>query len=125
MTPPLLIHPLAEVREQLSQVVSEFRAEGATAQPVVFGAHRKAEAVLLSYQAYREGYEAFQSLRRECDELLEQLSRYRAFAAALASVRAEGLEPPPDLIAQGERLVAGELTVDEAYEEALRRYRRQ
>ncbi|WP_225057137.1 antitoxin VbhA family protein [Nocardia sp. alder85J] len=43
---------------------------------------------------------------------------------ALASVRAEGSEPTPDLIAQRERLVSGEITVDEAYEEALRRHRR-
>ncbi|WP_019929668.1 hypothetical protein [Nocardia sp. BMG111209] len=83
--PPLLIRPLAEVHEQLSQIVGEFRAEGAAAPPVVFGAHHEAEAVLLSYRAYREGAEALQALRRECDELREQLSRCRADATAAAS----------------------------------------
>jgi antitoxin StbD len=37
----------SEAREQLSEVLKRFRREGADAEPMLFGAHRKAEAVIL------------------------------------------------------------------------------
>jgi PHD/YefM family antitoxin component YafN of YafNO toxin-antitoxin module len=104
------IQPLAEVRERLSQLVARFRREGAVAEPVVFGTHRKPEAVLISFDAYRE--------------LVEQAERGRAMAAALASVRAEGLEPSADAVVRAVRVVSGEMNENEAYEETLRQYRR-
>jgi PHD/YefM family antitoxin component YafN of YafNO toxin-antitoxin module len=109
-TLPPAVHPLAEIREQLSQVVTTFRTEGATAEPVIFGSHRKPEAVLLSYEVYQH--------------LLEQITRTRSVAAAFASVRAEGLEPTSAAVARSERFVRGEISEDEAYAETLRQYRR-
>jgi hypothetical protein len=132
VTPPPLVHPLAEVREQLSQVVATFRAEGEGAQPVVFGAHRKPEAVLLSYQAYRGGYEAFEELHklyrdllRAYENLAEGAERARSVAAGFGSVRVEGLEPTPDAVTRSERFIRGEITAEEAYAETLRQYRGQ
>lgn len=37
----------AEAREQLSQLLDRFRREGEDAEPMLFGAHRKAEAVVV------------------------------------------------------------------------------
>jgi PHD/YefM family antitoxin component YafN of YafNO toxin-antitoxin module len=46
--------PTREARERLSGFLKESRERGADAEPVFFGAHRKPEAVVLSYQAYEE-----------------------------------------------------------------------
>lgn len=48
-TPPV---PTSVARRELTQTVSRFRETGASADPVVFGSHRKAEAVVLPYEAY-------------------------------------------------------------------------
>jgi PHD/YefM family antitoxin component YafN of YafNO toxin-antitoxin module len=37
----------SEAREQLSEVLKRFRRDGTEAEPMLFGAHRKAEAVIL------------------------------------------------------------------------------
>ena len=44
--------PTSVARRELTQTVSRFRDEGADAEPVVFGSHRKPEAVVLPYEAY-------------------------------------------------------------------------
>ena len=51
------VHALSEVRQRLSGILARFRREGAAAEPVAFGSHRKPEAVLLPYEVY-ERYEA-------------------------------------------------------------------
>ena len=66
---------------------------------VFVGAHRKAEAVLVSV----EQYEALQ----------EAAERQHAVAAALASVRAEGLEPSAEDLALFAEVAAGRLAADE------------
>jgi PHD/YefM family antitoxin component YafN of YafNO toxin-antitoxin module len=76
---------------------------------VFVGSHRKAEAVLVS----TEQYEALQ----------EASERQHAVAAALASVRAEGLEPSSDDLVLFVEVAAGQLTTDELRERILSRYR--
>ncbi|BDZ64125.1 nucleotidyltransferase domain-containing protein [Agromyces mangrovi Wang et al. 2018] len=44
--------PVAETRANLSAVLRDFRANGADAEPVVIGSHRKPEAVLIPYRRY-------------------------------------------------------------------------
>ena len=39
-------------REQLPAMLERFRTDGADAEPVVIGAHRRPEAVVLSYERY-------------------------------------------------------------------------
>jgi hypothetical protein len=41
-----------EARAQLPALLERFRAEGANADPVVIGARRRPEAVVLSYERY-------------------------------------------------------------------------
>lgn len=76
---------------------------------VFVGSHRKAEAVLVSV----EQYEALQ----------ESSERQHAVAAALASVRAEGLEPSADDLTLFVEVAAGQLTTDELRRRVLSRYR--
>jgi PHD/YefM family antitoxin component YafN of YafNO toxin-antitoxin module len=44
--------PTSEARQSLTQFLKVFREEGAEAEPIFFGAQRKPEAVVLSYEAY-------------------------------------------------------------------------
>ncbi|HEY4096662.1 MAG TPA: hypothetical protein VGM33_14180 [Baekduia sp.] len=41
-----------EARQQLPSLLAGFRADGADAEPVVIGAHRRPEGVVLSYERY-------------------------------------------------------------------------
>jgi hypothetical protein len=56
-------------------------------------------------------------------EVYEQHLRRRETEAALATVRAEGGEPTPDVISDVERAVEGEIAYDEAKERVLARAR--
>lgn len=44
--------PTREARAKLPSMLAGFRARGANADPVVIGAHRRPEAVVLSYERY-------------------------------------------------------------------------
>ena len=44
--------PTREARAKLPSLLAGFRARGADADPVVIGAHRRPEAVVLSYERY-------------------------------------------------------------------------
>ncbi len=96
---------------QLPEVLSfrEFRAGLAAAlrrvqepgaEPVFVGAHRRAEAVVLSVERYQE--------------LIAAAGRREAVDEALASVRAEGLEPSPQGLARLEAVAEGRLSTAEA-----------
>lgn len=94
--------------------VREFRANLAAAlaragegETLLVGPHRRAEVVVMSVEEY-------QALAQQAN----------AVTSAVASVRAEGLEPTPEGIATAERIVAGELTADEAVAELHARHRR-
>jgi hypothetical protein len=50
---PLAVLPVAQAREEFSKVVRRFREEGISAQPVVFGSHRKPEAVTIPYAMFQ------------------------------------------------------------------------
>ena len=51
-------------------------------------------------------------------------SRREAVAEALASVRAEGLEPGPECLERLEAIAEGRLTTTEAIEQLVEHYRR-
>lgn len=44
---------ISDTRKSLSKTVHRFRDEGPDADPVVFGSQRRAEAVLLPFEAYQ------------------------------------------------------------------------
>jgi hypothetical protein len=71
--PHLHVRPVSEVREELSRALARFRREGAAAEPVVFGSHRKPEAVVLPFAVYAA--------------MLAELRRHRS--AALDSILSE------------------------------------
>jgi hypothetical protein len=115
MTDPVVlqVHPLSEVRQRLSGILARFRREGAAAEPVAFGSHRKPEAILLPYEVY-ERYEA--------------LSRQRArLDSALASAQSVQAELPGPFSMDHNREVAayvdGEIGAAELYRRTVARYR--
>ena len=58
------------------------------------------------------------------EALLEASERQHAVAAALASVRAEGLEPSVEDLALFAEVAAGQMTTDELRNQILARYKR-
>lgn len=66
-----------EAREQLPSLLAQFRAAGVDAEPVVIGAHRRPEGVVLSYERYLQ--------------LLEGRERVRTILADRAA-RGEGMD---------------------------------
>jgi prevent-host-death family protein len=87
-----------EFRAGLSATLKRVQGEG----PVFVGAHRRPEAVIMSVAHYRD--------------LVEMSERRAAVAEALASVRAEGLEPSAAGLAIMKELAAGQLDADDAVE---------
>jgi hypothetical protein len=98
------VQPLSEVRKSLSGILARFRREGAGAAPVVFGSHRKPEAVLIPYAAY-ERYEA--------------LSRQHAQPESAESPDALSPNHEADLSSA----IAGEISADELYRRMISRTR--
>jgi PHD/YefM family antitoxin component YafN of YafNO toxin-antitoxin module len=95
-----------EFRAGLAGVLDRVRRSPDAA--VFVGGHRRAEAVLMSV----EQYEALQ----------EAAERQHAVAAALASVRTEGLEPSAEDLALFAEVAAGRLSTDELREWVLSRW---
>lgn len=110
--PPVTVVPevlsFREFRAGLAATLRRVQEPGAG--PVFVGAHRRAQAVVLSAAEY--------------ERLRGAAGRREAVDAALASVRLEGLEPSTE----GHRLLdayaAGRLDADEAVEQLARQYRR-
>src|ERR1700678_1648176 len=117
MTDPVVIHvqPLSEVRQRLSGILARFRREGAAAEPVAFGSHRKPEAILLPYEAY-ERYEALARQRTRLDYAL----------SAAQSVQVELPGPfSPEHDREVSAYVNGAISAAELYRRTVTRYRRQ
>jgi hypothetical protein len=110
----LQVHPLSEVRARLSGILARFRREGAAAEPVAFGTHRKPEAILLPYEAY-ERYEALARQRERLDWAL----------SAAQSVQVELPGPfSPEYNREVAAYVDGETSAAEVYRRTVARYRR-
>jgi hypothetical protein len=109
------VHPLSEVRARLSRILARFRREGAAAEPVAFGTHRKPEAILLPYEAY-ERYEALARQRERLDWAL----------SAAQSVQVEVPGPfSPEHDREVSAYIDGEISATELYRRTVARYRRQ
>jgi hypothetical protein len=96
-----------EFRAGLAGVLDRVRQSPGGA--VFVGSHRRAEAVLVSVEQY--------------ETLLEASERQRAVAAALASVRAEGLEPSAADLTLFAEVAAGQMTTDQLRDRILSRYK--
>jgi PHD/YefM family antitoxin component YafN of YafNO toxin-antitoxin module len=95
-----------EFRAGLAGVLDRVRQSPGAA--VFVGSHRRAEAVLVSVEQY--------------EALLEASERQRAVAAALASVRAEGLKPSAEDLTLFVDVATGQMTTDELRDRILGRY---
>jgi PHD/YefM family antitoxin component YafN of YafNO toxin-antitoxin module len=115
MSGPVVIqvHPLSEVRQRLSGILARFRREGAAAEPVAFGSHRKPEAVLVPYEVY-ERYEALSRQRARLDN-------------ALSAAQSVQVELPGPFGSDHDREVSayvdGEISAAELYRRTVARYR--
>jgi hypothetical protein len=87
------IVPSAEARDHLASYLRLFREEGERAAPVVFGSHRKAEGVILSYARYARLVEIFDELVAS-EEVREALAKDTGERVELADVAREaGFDP--------------------------------
>jgi hypothetical protein len=108
------VHPLSEVRRRLSGILARFRREGAAAEPVAFGSHRKPEAILLPYEVY-ERYQA----------LAGQHARLHNALSAAQSVQVEVPGPfSPEHDREVSAYVDGTINAAELYRRTVARYRR-
>ncbi|RGE19024.1 hypothetical protein [Leucobacter sp. wl10] len=57
------VFPSREARAEIPQALQRFRSEGALAEPVVFGAHRRPEAVVIPFELYTALLPAIEELR--------------------------------------------------------------
>lgn len=78
--------------------------------PVFVGAHRKPEAVVMSVTQY--------------EALQEAAERRRAVDSALGSLRADSLEPSREGLEMLDAIAEGQMTMAEARERILARYRK-
>ncbi len=54
--------PSRQAREQFPSALKRFREEGASAEPLIFGAHREPEAVVIPFALYSELLPAIEEL---------------------------------------------------------------
>ncbi|MFJ9523012.1 type II toxin-antitoxin system Phd/YefM family antitoxin [Kitasatospora sp. NPDC101801] len=99
---------VSDARTQLSQILGTLALEGPTAAPVVIGAHRKPQGVLMSIALYEE---------------LTGARRRAGAASATGSVRAEGLQPSAASDADTDEYVRGSIDADELVARAVARHR--
>jgi PHD/YefM family antitoxin component YafN of YafNO toxin-antitoxin module len=112
-TEVIQVHPLSEVRARLSGILARFRREGAAAEPVAFGSHRKPEAILIPY----ETYERYETLARQRARLEDALS-----AAQSVQVELPGAFSP-DHDREVAAYVDGDISAAELYRRTVARYR--
>ncbi|WP_454299440.1 hypothetical protein [Salana multivorans] len=56
------ILPSRDARAEIPKALRRFRAEGATAEPLIFGSHRRPEAVVIPFELYQELLPAIEEL---------------------------------------------------------------
>jgi antitoxin StbD len=85
--------PSAEARNHLSSYLKQFREKGGQADPVVFGAHRKPEGVILSYERYEWQTEILDELVAS-EEVREAIAQDTGKRVELVDVAREaGFDP--------------------------------
>ncbi len=83
--------PSHAARDELPKALRRFRAEGVSAEPVIFGAHRRAEAVVIPFDLYSQLLPAIEEI--EIAQIVRE--RSQAGPATPLSELAEsiGLDP--------------------------------
>jgi len=99
---------VSDARSGLSRILAELSEAGPQAEPVLIGAHRKAQGVLLSIEAY--------------EELTGRAARREAAESVTSSLAAEGLRPTHASDQDTEAYVRGTLSAEEMAARALARH---
>lgn len=99
---------VSDARSGLSRILAELAEAGPEAEPVLIGAHRKAQGVLLSIEAY--------------ESLTGRATRREAVESATGSLAAEGLRPTAASDQDAEAYVRGSLSAEEMVDRALARH---
>ena len=99
---------VSDARARLSRILADLSDAGPDANPVVIGAHRKPQGVLLSVEAF--------------EVLSERATRRAALASATGSVEAEGLRTSGAADRDAEAYARGALDADTLVSRAVGRY---
>lgn len=99
---------ITDARARLSRILAELSDAGADAEPVLIGAHRKPQGVLLSVEAF--------------EALTSRAKRRAAVASATGSIEAEGLRTSTAADLDGEAYMRGDLDVDTLVARTIARY---
>jgi len=100
---------VSDARASLSRILSELSHAGPDANPVLIGAHRKPQGVLLSVEAF--------------EALTGRAARRAATESATGSVEAEGLRTSEAADRDTEAYVRGDLDADTLVARAISRHR--
>lgn len=100
---------VSDARSGLSRILAELVEAGPQAEPVLIGAHRRAQGVLLSIEAY--------------ESLTGRAARWEAAESATGSLAAEGLRPTSASDQDTDAYVRGTLSAEEMAARALARHR--
>ena len=101
---------VSDARAQLSRILADLSNAGQDAAPVLIGAHRKPQGVLLSVEAF--------------EALSGRAARRAAVASATGSVEAEGLSTSEAADRDAEAYARGDLDADALVARAISRYER-
>ncbi|GAB2893387.1 antitoxin VbhA family protein [Streptomyces mayteni] len=102
---------VGDARKGLSHILAELTAAGPDAEPVLIGAHRKPQGVLLSVEAF--------------EALVDRRERRLAVESATGSVAAEGLRTSAAADRDADAYVRGEISGDEMVARAIARHQGQ
>lgn len=87
--------PTNEARAKLNQIAAGFDHDGAGSEPVVFGSHRRAQGVIVSWQLWQRLGPAFEDVldaeqaRQRIEQAGDQRLTHEQLVAELARLRAE------------------------------------
>jgi PHD/YefM family antitoxin component YafN of YafNO toxin-antitoxin module len=104
---------ISDARAHLSRILADLDRVGEQADPVLIGAHRKAQGVLLSVEAF-EALESRANLA----------ARRQAVDSAAGSAAAEGLTLSAPAKADAQEFARGAISGGELVERAVARYAR-
>ncbi|MFI8303110.1 type II toxin-antitoxin system Phd/YefM family antitoxin [Streptomyces sp. NPDC085927] len=100
---------VSDARARLSRILTDLSESGAGADPILIGAHRKPQGVLLSVEAF--------------EALSGRAARRAAVASATGSIEAEGLHASEASDHDTEAYMKGDLDADTLVARAVARHR--
>ncbi|WP_436885293.1 antitoxin VbhA family protein [Nocardiopsis dassonvillei] len=103
-----------EARSRLAGLLSQLSSDSVepARDPIIMGAYRRPQGVLISVQEYEELIRVYENHRKR-----------QSAAEAVGSVRAEGGEPDAETLADLALVAEGELSPEDAEERVLARAR--